>query len=34
MVMHQYFVYMIECCDSTIYVGVTNDVEKAVQGSL
>ena len=28
MVMHQYFVYMIECCDSTIYVGVTNDVER------
>lgn len=27
-VMRRYFVYFIECSDGTLYVGVTNDVER------
>jgi putative endonuclease len=29
--MHTYFVYIIECCDATLYVGVTNNVERRFQ---
>jgi len=25
---HQYFVYIVECCDGLYYTGVTNDVQK------
>ena len=27
---HQYFVYIVECCDGLYYTGVTNNVEKRV----
>ncbi len=28
--MEQWFVYIIECSDSTFYIGTTNDVEKRI----
>ncbi len=26
--MHEYWVYMVRCCDGSYYVGVTSDVER------
>ena len=26
-----YFVYLVRCCDGTLYCGITNDLEKRVQ---
>ncbi|MBP3336846.1 MAG: GIY-YIG nuclease family protein [Clostridia bacterium] len=29
--MSAYFVYLLECCDGSLYCGYTNDVEKRVK---
>jgi len=27
---HNYYVYIVECCDGTYYTGVTNDLERRI----
>lgn len=27
----RYFVYIVECCDGTLYTGITNDLQKRIE---